>query len=65
MVVDGMENAFMDTFMAHPERFFVFLPDRTMVYKAQPRGGEFQVSDLTDWIVDFLKRPAAMEKVGS
>jgi hypothetical protein len=54
MVVDTMDDIFMNTFMAHPERFYVFLPDRTMVFKAQPRNAEYPVSDLHDWIMQHL-----------
>jgi len=55
MVVDTMDDVFMDTFKAHPERFYVFLPDRTLAFLAQPRNAEFPISDLHDWVMEYLE----------
>jgi len=48
-VVDTLQDLFMQTYWAHPERFFVIL-DGKLMFKAQPRDAYYPVSDLVQWL---------------
>lgn len=42
MVVDTMKDEFLTTYLAHPERFYAFCPDRSLGFKAQPEGATYK-----------------------
>jgi thyroxine 5-deiodinase len=46
VVVDGMDNAFMNAFSCHPERFFVVSSEGKLLWKAQPINAEYPLSEL-------------------
>jgi len=48
-VVDTIEDCFMRTYWAHPERFFAIF-DGKLSFKAQPRNAFYPVSDLAEWL---------------
>jgi len=52
-VVDTMEDCFMHTYWAHPERFFVLLNGK-LAFKAQPRDAYYPVSDLVQWLTSHF-----------
>jgi len=52
-VVDSMENCFMNTYLAHPERFYVLLNGK-LAFKAQPRDAYYPVSDLVAWLTSHF-----------
>jgi len=50
MFVDNMENSFMKTFWAHPERFFI-IDDGKLMLKAQPTDeGYYLFSDINKYL---------------
>jgi len=53
MVVDSMENGFMDTFKAHPERFYVIV-DCKLGFKAYPIEAYYLISDMRNWIIEYF-----------
>jgi len=54
-VVDSMENVFMDTFKAHPERFYGIL-DCKLGFKANPIDAYYLVSDIRKWLLDHFEK---------
>jgi len=53
IVVDSMSNGFMDTFKAHPERFYTIV-DCKLGMKGQPHEAYYLISDLKQWLLDYL-----------
>lgn len=53
MIVDDMENEFLWTYLAHPERFYGFY-NYKLQFKAQPVDAYFPLSQLTDWLKDHF-----------
>jgi hypothetical protein len=49
MVVDGMGNEFLFTYLAHPERFYAF-HDLKLQFKAQPVDANYPLIQLRDWL---------------
>jgi len=50
MYVDSMENTFMNTFWAHPERFFI-IDDGKLMLKAQPTDdGYYIFEDINSYL---------------
>lgn len=54
MVVDGMENEFLYAYLAHPERFYVFV-DGKLQFKAQPICAYYPIPQVRDWLVSYFK----------
>lgn len=54
MVVDSMEDGFMDTFKAHPERFYGIV-DCKLQFKAFPVEAYYLVSDIRTWLLDYFE----------
>jgi len=59
MFVDTMENQFTSTYKAHPERFYVFLPDGTIGFKAMPRDAHYPLQPLWDWLAEYAEKHPA------
>jgi len=53
MITDCLEDEFLYTYLAHPERFYAFF-DGKMMFKAQPKNAYFPVSDLRDWLLEHF-----------
>jgi len=53
IVVDGIDNKFLQAFWCHPERFFVFNQNK-LVFKAQPQGACYIATDLDDFLESIL-----------
>jgi len=49
MVVDEMDNEFLFTYLAHPERFYAFY-DHKLQFKAQPVDAYFPIDQISDWL---------------
>jgi len=55
LVVDDMSNNFMNTYWAHPERFFV-IDDGKLMLKGQPReDGWYVFDDIRDYVLNREK----------
>jgi len=52
MVVDSMNNGFMDTFKAHPERFYAIM-DCKLGFKAYPVEAYYAVNDIREWLLEL------------
>jgi len=52
-VVDAMEDGFMKVYLAHPERFYVFV-DGKMGFKAQPEDAYYPMKQLHDWLDGYF-----------
>jgi len=52
-VVDSISNGFMDSFKAHPERFFAIV-DSKLQFKAYPTEAYYPVSDVRDWLLKYF-----------
>jgi len=50
MVVDCMDNEFLFTYLAHPERFYAFY-DGKLQFKAQPVNAYYPISQLRNWLL--------------
>lgn len=55
MVVDAMDDGFMKTYWAHPERFFVVWDGR-LEMKAVPKGEGYRNEDVEDALHALWKR---------
>jgi len=55
MVVDSMQNGFMDTFKAHPERFYGIVECK-LGFKAYPVEAYYLVSDIRKWILEYFEK---------
>lgn len=50
LVVDSMDNTFMETFWAHPERFYI-IDEGKLMLKAQPTDqGYYVFTDINDYL---------------
>jgi len=50
-----MSNDFMNTYLAHPERFYSFV-NGFLTFKAQPSDAYYPLEQLKVWIENFLKK---------
>lgn len=55
MTVDGMDDEFMHTYWAHPERFFVIW-DGKLELKAVPKGEGYRNEDLAECLEELCAR---------
>jgi len=56
MYVDTMENKFTEIYKAHPERFYAFLPDGTVGFKAMPREAHYPLEPLRQWLAQWAEQ---------
>jgi len=54
MYVDPMDNPFLFTYLAHPERFYGFY-DLKLQFKAQPIDANYPVSQIADWLKNHFE----------
>jgi len=54
-VIDTMQDSFMKTYWAHPERFFAIF-DGKLSFKAQPRDAYYPISDLLEWLTKHFSK---------
>jgi len=53
MVVDGMDNEYLFTYLAHPERFYAF-SDGKLEFKAQPENAYYPIAQIRKWLVNHF-----------
>jgi len=49
IVVDGIDNVFMETWACHPERYFIIYQGK-LVVKPQPEKAMYEVSRIRDYL---------------
>jgi hypothetical protein len=49
MEVDCMDDQFLYTYLAHPERFYAFY-DMKLQFKAQPVDANYPLTQVADWL---------------
>jgi len=55
--IDGMEDEYLYTYLAHPERFYAFY-DMKLMFKAQPIEATYPLFQLRDWLqAHFAQHP--------
>jgi len=63
MYVDNINNLFMDTFWAHPERFYI-IADGKLLWKAVPTDeGAYELKEITQFLDKYWSEKNAEKKV--
>jgi len=53
VVVDTLQDMFMNTYCAHPERFYVIVNGK-LAFKAKPQNAYYPISDLVAWLNSYF-----------